>query len=59
MLREAEGVPMTTEAIAARIVADKGLEDVAEPMVRCAAIIALKAMTKRGVVASDAGKRWG
>src|ERR1700722_3688240 len=33
ILREAEGVPMTIEAIAARIVAEKGLEAVAEPVV--------------------------
>jgi hypothetical protein len=57
MLREAEGVPMTTEVMAARIVADKGLEAIAEPMVRRVAIIALKALQKRGVVASD-GKQW-
>ena len=53
MLREAEGVPMTTEAIAARIVADKGLDAAAEPMVRRVAIIALMALRKRGVVIGD------
>jgi hypothetical protein len=57
MLREAEGVPITTEAIAARIVADKGLEAIAEPMVRRMVIIALKALAKRGAVAGD-GKQW-
>jgi hypothetical protein len=58
MLREAESVPMTTEAIAARIVADKGLDPVVEPMVRRVAIIALKALRKRELAASDDGKRW-
>ena len=41
---------MTTEAIAARIVADKGLDAVAERMVRRVAIIALKALKKRGIM---------
>jgi hypothetical protein len=58
MLREAEGVPMTTEAIAARIVADKGIEAVAEPMVTRVSAIALRSLLKRGVVKSDDGKRW-
>jgi hypothetical protein len=58
MLREAESVPMTTEAIAARIVADKGLDPVVEPMVRRVAIIALRALRKRELAASDDGKRW-
>jgi len=53
MLREAEGVPMTTEAIAARIVADKGLDAVAEPMVRRVAIVALAALRKRGTADRD------
>jgi hypothetical protein len=53
MLREAEGAPMTTEAIAARIVADKGLDAAAEPMVRRVAIIALNALRKSGAAAHD------
>jgi hypothetical protein len=45
-LRKADVAPMTLEAIAARIVADKGLNAAAEPMVRPVAIIALKALQK-------------
>ena len=52
-LREAESVAMTIEGIAARIVADKGLDTAAKPMVRRVAIIALKALQKRGVVTGE------
>ena len=58
LLREAEGVPMTTEAIAARIVGDKGLEAAAEPMVRRVAIIALTALRKSGAANRDKAPGW-
>jgi hypothetical protein len=53
MLREAEGVSMTIEAMVARIVADKGLDAAAEPMVRRVALIALRALQKRGLATGE------
>jgi hypothetical protein len=58
ILREAESAPITTEAIAARIVADKGLEAVAEFMVTRLATNALKILEKREVVTTD-DRGWG
>jgi hypothetical protein len=53
VLREAQGEPLTLDAIAERIVGDKGLGAAAAPMVRPIAAIALLALKKRGIVAGD------
>jgi hypothetical protein len=57
-LREAEGAPLTLEAIAERIVRDKHLESVAGATVRRVSAIALRALVKRGVVTTPDGKQW-
>jgi hypothetical protein len=49
----------TVEAIAARIISDKGLDDLSGLAVRNMTHSALKAMHKRGIVAHDGmSKRW-
>jgi hypothetical protein len=57
-LREAEGATLTLDAIAERIVGDKGLESVAGATVRRVAAVALRALQTRKVVTADDGKRW-
>jgi hypothetical protein len=58
-LREAQDGSATVEAMVARIMADKGLQPVAEPTIRRMVATTLTALRKCGVVASDkASGRW-
>ncbi len=59
-LREAENGGATLEAIAERIMADKGLDAAAGRMIRGVVAIALKALRKRGVITlgNDTPPRW-
>jgi hypothetical protein len=51
---------MTLEKIVGRIMAEKGWDAAADPMVRRVTIIALKALQKRRVITAAQGKpiRW-
>ena len=58
-LRDAERDWESVEAIAARIVVDKGLDDLSGPAIRRKALATLRALQKRGVVANDkTSRRW-
>jgi hypothetical protein len=57
-LREAEGAALAFDAIAERIVGDRGLESVAAVMVRRVSSTALRSLVKRGVVTTPDGSDW-
>ena len=59
ILREAERGWETSEAIAAKIMTDKGLNDLAGPSIRTMVRVALRSLEKRGIVVADkASGRW-
>jgi hypothetical protein len=59
-LREADGNAATADAIAERIMADKGLKEPAGQMIRGVVAMALRGLRKRGIVvlSDETPPRW-